>query len=111
MSDTIWHKVAATSELPVGEMKQVQIGQRYVALYNVEGTIYATDDICSHADASLSQGYLEGDVVECPLHQGRFHIPTGKAVAAPVTVDIATFPVKIEGTDILVALSPGANPG
>jgi nitrite reductase/ring-hydroxylating ferredoxin subunit len=42
--------------------------------------------------------------VECPLHQGRFHIPTGKAMGAPVTVDIATFPVKIEGADILVAL-------
>lgn len=107
MSETGWHKVANASELPPGEMKQVQIGQRYVALYNVDGTIYATDDICSHADASLSAGFLEGDVVECPLHQGRFHIPTGKALCAPVTVDIATFPVKVEGADILVAL-PGA---
>lgn len=106
MSDTIWHKAAAINELPVGEMKQVQIGPRYVALYNVEGTIYATDDICSHADASLSQGYLEGDTVECPLHQGRFHIPTGKAMGAPVTVDIATYSIKIEGTVILVALPP-----
>jgi nitrite reductase/ring-hydroxylating ferredoxin subunit len=104
VSDTTWHRAAATHELPVGEMKQVQIGARHVALYNVEGTVYATDDICSHADASLSSGYLEGDTVECPLHQGRFHIPTGKAMGAPVTVDIATFPVKIEGADILVAL-------
>lgn len=107
MSETIWQKAGVISELPVGEMKQVQIGRRYVALYNVEGTVYATDDICTHADASLSSGYLEGDVVECPLHQGRFHVPTGKAMGAPVTVDIATFPVKIEGADILVALPKG----
>ena len=104
MSDASWHKVATTSEIPPGEMKQVRIGPRYVALYNVAGTIYATDDICTHADASLSEGYLEGDVVECPLHQGRFHIPTGKAVGAPVTVDIATFPVRIDGADVFVSL-------
>src|SRR5262249_19310328 len=79
VSEGSWHKVATLSDIGPGEMKQVRIGPRYVALYNVAGTIYATDDICTHADASLSEGYLESDVVECPLHQGRFHVPSGKA--------------------------------
>jgi len=107
VSEASWHKVATMAEIGPGEMKQVRVGPRYVALYNVAGTVYATDDICTHADASLSEGYLEGDIVECPLHQGRFHVPTGKAMGAPVTVDIATFQVRIEGADILVSI-PGA---
>ena len=62
-------------------------------------------DICSHAYAHLSDGYVDGDTVECPLHQGLFHIPTGKAMAPPVTQDIATYPVRIQGDDVLIDLA------
>lgn len=105
MSEANWHRVASLDEVTPGNMKQVQIGIRLVALYNVGGKLHATDDICTHADACLTDGFLEGDVIECPLHQGRFHIPTGKALGAPVTVDVAIYPVKTEGNDILVSIA------
>ncbi len=83
-------------------MRQVRVGTRQIALYNLAGRFYATDDLCTHAEASLSDGFLEGEEIECPLHQGRFHVPTGRALCIPVTEDVATFPVRVEGDDVLV---------
>lgn len=97
-----WHLVAKTGEVLIDEPKSVKIGDDYVAIYNVDGTYYATDDICTHEFASLCEGFIDGDIVECPLHAGQFHIPTGKAMSPPVTEDLRTFPVKVEGDDIYV---------
>ena len=99
-----WHKVARKSELGEGEVVGASAGDKQVAVYLVGGELYATDNICTHAYACLSDGYLEDAIIECPLHAGRFEIKTGKALGAPVTKDIATFPVKLEGDDILVKL-------
>ncbi len=105
MSDDYeFHAVLKTSDLDPGEAKQVLIGRKEIAIYNLEGNFYATDDICSHAYASLADGYIEGEVIECPLHGGSFEIKTGKAVTAPCTEDIKTYPLKIEGEQILVGL-------
>ena len=71
----------------------------------VIGASYATDDICTHEFASLAEGFVDGDCIECPLHAGKFHIPTGKAMTAPVTEDIRTYPVKVEGDEIFINLS------
>ncbi|MFP6744644.1 MAG: Rieske 2Fe-2S domain-containing protein, partial [Alphaproteobacteria bacterium] len=68
-----WHLAAKTSEVLVDEPKSVKIGDEYVAIYNVDGTYYATDDICTHEFASLCEGFIDGDIVECPLHAGQFH--------------------------------------
>jgi len=97
-----WHRVARVDEIPDDEGKAVRVGDRAIALFRVEGAFYATDDICTHEYASLAEGFVEGDVVECPLHAGAFHIPTGKALTPPVTVDIKTYPVRVEGDDIYV---------
>ena len=91
-----------TTELNPGEVKQVQIKNAVLALYNINGIFYATDDTCTHAQASLAEGYLEDDVVECPRHQGCFHIPTGKALGPPVTQDIQAYPVKIVNEEIYI---------
>lgn len=69
-----------------------------------EGKVYATDDMCSHEDASLSKGSLHGDCVKCPLHGSRFKLATGEALDDPAEDPINTYEVKIEGDDILVAL-------
>ena len=100
-----WHLAAKTSEVLVDEPKSVKIGDEYVAIYNVDGTYYATDDICTHEFASLCEGFIDGDIVECPLHAGQFHIPTGKAMSPPVTEDLRTFKVKVEGDDIYVEVT------
>lgn len=97
-----YHLVAKTTEIPENEAKRVILGDNQIALFNLDGEFYATDDICSHAYASLSEGYVEDGCVECPLHAGLFDIKTGKAMGVPVTVDIRTFPVRVEGEDIYI---------
>ena len=100
-----WIKVASTQELSNDEAKTVNVAGHGVALFRIGGEFFATDSMCTHATALLSEGYVEDGCVECPLHQGRFDIRTGKAMCAPVTVDLRTHPVKREGDDIYV-LSP-----
>lgn len=107
MSDIEFHAVAKTSDIDEGEATQVLIGKREIAVYNLNGEFYATDDICTHAYASLADGYIEGELIECPLHGGCFEIKTGKATTPPVTDDLKTYAVKIEGDDILVGLPAG----
>lgn len=99
------HPVGHAADLAPGEAKQVRVGARVLALYNIGGTFYATDDTCTHALASLSEGYIiDGDIIECPLHQGCFHIPSGKALGAPVTQDVRTYPVKVVGAELFIEL-------
>jgi nitrite reductase/ring-hydroxylating ferredoxin subunit len=100
-----WIKVASAQELGNDEAKTVNVAGHGVALFCIDGEFFATDGMCTHATALLSEGYVEDGCVECPLHQGRFDIRTGKAMCAPVTVDLCTHPVKREGDDIYV-LSP-----
>jgi nitrite reductase/ring-hydroxylating ferredoxin subunit len=99
-----WVRLASTAELPEGEVLGVESDGKHIALYNVDGEIFATTNVCSHAYALLSDGYLDDDVIECPLHAGRFEVRTGKALGAPVTEDIATYPVRVDGDAILVDL-------
>ncbi len=99
-----WHNLARLDEILDDEPKGVRIGDRLIALYKVGGKVYATDDVCTHEFAMLSDGFIEGDEIECPLHQARFNIATGKAMAAPATEDIATFPVRVEGDEVLVGV-------
>lgn len=101
------HAAGKVSELAPGQAKQVQIGRRVLALYNIDGRFYVTDDTCTHALASLTEGYIEGDIVECPLHQGCFHIPSGKAMGPPVTQDVRVYPVKIVDEEIYIEVPPG----
>ena len=102
-----WHLVAKTDEVQEEEPKAVQVGNEYIAIYRVDGKFYATDDICTHEFASLCEGFIDGDIVECPLHAGQFHIPTGKAISPPVTEDLTTFAVKVEGDDLYVEVPQG----
>jgi len=97
-----WLKVAELDAVPEGGVVQVRVGAEAVALYNLDGKVYATSDICTHAYACLSDGYIDGENIECPLHQGLFHIPTGKAVAAPASEDLKTYPVKLDGGAVYI---------
>ena len=99
-----WIEAAALDELPAEDVKGVQVEGLDIALYRVEGEVYATSDICTHAQARLCEGFLEGHEIECPLHQGRFDIRSGKAMCAPLTEDLKVYPVKIEGGRVFIAL-------
>lgn len=104
----VWLDTAAISDVAENDVVQRTLNGVCVALYNLGGRFYATAGICTHAHALLAQGYLQDDTIECPLHQGVFHIPTGRAMSAPVTKNLQTFPVKVEGARILVGLPAAA---
>ena len=93
---TTWHEVAKASDVPAGEALQVKVGGEPIAIYNLDGTFHATHDVCTHALAHLSDGYVDGDCVECPLHGGVFHIPTGECRGGPVQKPVRVFPIKRE---------------
>ena len=75
-----------------------------IALAYVDGKVFAVDDLCSHEDASLSKGSLHGECVTCPLHGSRFDLNTGAALDEPAEEPVQTYPVRIDGDDILVRL-------
>ena len=104
MSEIEFHAVAKTSELDEDEAIQVMVGRKEIALYNLGGEYYATDDICTHAYASLADGYVEEGHIECPLHGACFDIKTGKALTAPASIDLSTYEVKVEGDTIYVGV-------
>lgn len=99
-----WVKAADRSALNDGEVIGVIVEGREIALYEMDGAVYATDDVCTHAYAKLSDGWMEKGEIECPLHAGRFDIKTGKATAPPCIDDVKTFPVRVEGNEIQVKL-------
>ena len=105
MADDNWVTVGKRSAINPGDVLGVAIGDREFALYNLDGEIYATDNLCTHAFALLSQGWLDGEVIECPLHGGRFEVKTGKALCPPVTEDLKTYKVRVVGDD--VQIQPG----
>ena len=94
--------VCGVAELKSGEMKCVFVGATRILLSNVDGKVYATSDICSHALAYLSDGFLEGCLVECPLHGAQFDVTTGKAMSPPANGDIETYEVTVADGRIYV---------
>lgn len=92
-----WVPVARVGDLAPGEMTYVEVGEDPVCLINLDGAFYALCDICTHEEASLSDGEIVGDEVECPLHGGAFEIRTGQAAAFPVVVPAKTYRVRVVG--------------
>ena len=97
-----WHSVAKTSDVTEGEVIGVEIEGTPIAIYNLDGEFFATHNVCTHAFALLSDGYVDDGKIECPLHQGIFDIRSGKAEEGPVDEDLQTFAVKVEGDALLV---------
>ena len=101
-------RVCSKSEVAPGSVKAFAVGANVLAVYNIDGTIYVTDDECTHAAASLADGMLEGDVIECCMHMGSFHVPTGNVVAPPCEVPLRTYQVVLKGDDIFADLTCNA---
>ena len=99
-----WIELAAVDAIPEDDVIGIDADGKSFALYLVDGEVYATDNICTHGNARLCDGFLEGHEIECPLHQGKFDIRNGKAMCAPLTEDVKTYPVKIEGTRVFVEI-------
>jgi naphthalene 1,2-dioxygenase system ferredoxin subunit len=100
-----WTEVAAQEDIPEDGTLPVQAGGEPVCLYNLQGQIHATHDICTHGAANLSDGFIiDHQFIECPFHQGMFDIKTGAAASAPCSVAVKSYPVKIEGGRVFVDL-------
>ena len=97
-------RVCAQSELAPDGVKAFEIGDKRLAVFNIGGRFYVTDDECTHASASLADGMLEGEVIECAMHLGAFHVPTGEVKAPPCAVALRTYKIIREGDDVLVDL-------
>lgn len=100
-------KIAATSEIARDAMRAFEYEGRRVAVYHIGDNWYATDDVCTHDYAHLSEGWLEPEdcTVECPLHGSRFDIRSGRPLSLPAFAPVAVYPVSIAGDDVLVQLA------
>ena len=99
-----WHRAVPSGEVPLEDVIRVEIGERAFAVYNVEGRYYASDDACTHQRARLSDGFVIGSVIECPRHQGRFDIASGKALGAPVSRGLVTYPTRVDDGVVFIGL-------
>ncbi|QYU68339.1 non-heme iron oxygenase ferredoxin subunit [Leptolyngbya sp. 15MV] len=100
-----WETAAGMAALEAaGGVLGVNVAGRPIALFLVDGQVHATDDLCSHGAARLSDGYLDGHLIECPLHQGLFDVRDGRPAGPPCTAPIRRWPVRTEGGDVLIAI-------
>ncbi|MEO1017938.1 MAG: non-heme iron oxygenase ferredoxin subunit [Pseudomonadota bacterium] len=106
MSD--WIEVGTLDDFEDDDVFGAHVSGTPVAVYLVDGQVFATHDICSHGHARLSEGFVEDGLIECPLHQGLFDIRTGAPAGAPCTEPITVFEARLEDRRILVSLTPVA---
>lgn len=97
-----WHDVGAHADLGEDQPLSIKIGDQEIGVYTINGKLHAIEDVCPHAYALLSQGFVMGEEVECPLHGAMFNIATGKCTKEPGGRDLKVYPVKLEGARILV---------
>ena len=95
-------KVAELGDIPDGEGRAFAVRGAKIAIFNMDGELYAIDDTCTHDEASLAEGWLEGDAVECPLHGAQFNVKTGEALSMPAVVGVNQYRLQIEGDEILI---------
>jgi nitrite reductase/ring-hydroxylating ferredoxin subunit len=101
-------RICAQSDIAPESVKAYEVGDRRLAVYNIEGNFYVTDDECTHASASLADGMLEDGVIECCLHFGAFDVKTGAVKAPPCSIALRTYKVLLQGDDVCVDLDKDA---
>ena len=104
MSDAAWTPVATLEDFAASDAIAVVVAGKEIAIYLVDGAVFATANRCTHGDARLCDGWLEGHEIECPLHQGRFDVRSGLATGAPAEVALAIYPARLAGDRIELQL-------
>ena len=95
-------KLCNAEEVAVGSALKVETGGLVLAVFNLGGEFYVTDDACTHGPGSLSEGFIEDDVVECNFHNGQFNIRTGEVVSPPCFVPVKTYPATVEDGGVYI---------
>jgi 3-phenylpropionate/trans-cinnamate dioxygenase ferredoxin subunit len=96
------HRVAKVSEISPGQAKAFRVDDVDVLVCNVDGTLYAIEDVCTHDGGRLDQGTVEGCIVTCPRHGATFDVTTGEALTLPAVMPVMTFAVRVDGDDVYV---------
>lgn len=100
-----WVEAAREADVPADEGLFVQLGGKRIALFRADDAIYAIGDTCPHTgDGQLSLGFLDGAVIECPLHQACFDLRTGKVLQGPATEDVPTYEVRVEAGAVMLKI-------
>ena len=95
-------ELCSCEDVPEGAALRVENGLLTLAVFNVGGEFYVTDDACTHGPGSLSDGYIDGDVIECNFHNGQFDIKTGEVVSPPCMIPVKTYPTSVEGGMVVI---------
>jgi len=98
------YRIAQTGEVFPGKTRIIQAGKKELVLCNVDGVYYCIDNVCTHDEGPLGEGELMGDIIECPRHGAQFNVKTGEVMAMPAVVPISTYPVRVEGDQVVVTL-------
>jgi 3-phenylpropionate/trans-cinnamate dioxygenase ferredoxin subunit len=99
-----WVKVGEVGKPEPGEVKVIMPRGERIALANVDGQYYAIDDVCTHDGGPLGEGEVFDHSIECPRHGARFDVRTGKALSLPAIFPVKAYPVRVDGSDILIEL-------
>jgi nitrite reductase/ring-hydroxylating ferredoxin subunit len=95
-------ELCKAEEVAEGSALRVETEGLVLAVFHIEGAFYVTDDACTHGPGSLSEGYIDGDVIECNFHNGQFDIKTGEVVSPPCMIPVKTYPAKVEDGVVVI---------
>ena len=94
--------LCAAAEVTPGNALRVETGGLVLAVFNLDGEFYVTDDQCTHGPGSLSEGFIDGDVIECNFHNGQFNIKTGEVVSPPCMIPVKTYKAMVENGRVII---------
>jgi nitrite reductase/ring-hydroxylating ferredoxin subunit len=97
-------ELCKADEIAVGNALKVEAAGFTVAVFNIDGQFYVIDDSCTHGPGSLSEGYIDGDVIECNFHNGQFNIKTGEVVSPPCVIPIKTYPTVVQDGKVFIEI-------
>ena len=95
-------RLCSAADVPAGGVIKVETNGLAVAVFNLQGEYYVTDDACTHGPGSMSEGFVDGDCIECNFHQGVFNIKTGAVVQPPCMIPLKTYPACVEAGDVYI---------
>jgi nitrite reductase/ring-hydroxylating ferredoxin subunit len=95
-------ELCKVEDIDVGEVRRIEAAGLALAVYNLAGQFYATDDACTHGPGQLSEGFVDGDTIECNFHQGRFDIRTGECVGPPCMIPVKTYRTTVENGRVFI---------
>jgi nitrite reductase/ring-hydroxylating ferredoxin subunit len=95
-------ELCSVDEVAEGEAKRVETNGLQLAVFNLNGQFYVTDDLCTHGPGLLHEGYIDGDIVECNFHNGSFNIKTGEVVDPPCMIPVKTYRTSVEGDKVFI---------